>query len=64
MAEGHIGEDAEFSFQRWEQALIDRSVYQVADQRRVPTQPVGEGIVFEALFFKIEQESRGLKPQI
>ena len=56
VTERHAGKHAEFGFQRREQALIDRGVHQIADQRRIPAQSIGKGIVFQALFLEIERK--------
>ncbi len=62
MTERHVGEDAELGFQGGQQACIDRRVHQIADQRRIPSQPVGEGVGFQPLFsrlsIKVETEKR------
>lgn len=64
MPERLVGEDADLRFERGEQPLVERGVDQVADQRRIPAQSVGKGIVLQALLLQVEQESRRREPHI
>ncbi len=57
--EGHVGEDAELGFKRGEQPPIEGCIDQVADQCRVAPQSVGEGIIFQSLFFQVEEKGGG-----
>ena len=56
MPERHIGKHAELSFEGGEQTFVDRGVHEGADECGVAPQPIGEGIVFQPLFFEIERE--------
>lgn len=64
VAERHIGEDADLRFERRQQPFVERGVDEIADQRRIASQSVGEGVVFQALLFEVEHEGGGGEAQV
>lgn len=56
VSEGYIGKDPELRFEIGEQPPIDGRVDQIADECRVASQAVREGIVLQALFLEVEHE--------
>lgn len=56
VAEWHVGEEADFSFERRKQLFVERGIDQIPDQRRVAPKAVREGIVLQPLFLQIEQK--------
>jgi hypothetical protein len=43
---------------------VERYVQQASDQGRVAAQSVGERIVFQSLFFEIEEKRRRFQPKV
>jgi len=63
MAEGHIREDAQIQIDRRQESLPRVDVQEIADERGIPPEAVGEGIVLESLLLQIEQEGSGIQVQ-
>jgi len=54
--ERHVGEHAQLSLKSGKQASVDRGIHQVANEGGISPKTVREGIVFQSLFFKVQDE--------
>ena len=64
MTERHIEEHSKVQVYGGKQLFPYIHVQQVADQCRIPAYTIGEGIILEALFSKVEQERCGFDSQV